>query len=139
MGREDKMNINPGLGISVAPSLGIIKKIRDSYNNTHFLQNDKIDETTIVKRVTQILQNCGLSNQNEIQNIAELNIYPAEYFCPEIKLGKAVITKNTHSIHWYSGSWLSPAQQFRAKVKKVFGSRIYDAVFDPLKKVLKIK
>ena len=46
-----------------------------------------------------------------------INIYPAEYFCPiNMNTGKLKITKNTHSIHRYAGSWVDPVTRFRGKV-----------------------
>ena len=39
-------------------------------------------------------------------------IYPKDYFCPkDYETGYLEISKNTHSIHHYTATWITPIQQ----------------------------
>lgn len=121
--------VAPGLGLAVAPGLGLIKEILEDYEKASFLNADgSLNLTTIVTRTTNILKRHGLTNINEIQTVAEVNIYPREYFCPiDMTTGKIEITPNTYSIHRYAGSWESKRNLFRGKVyrfiNKAFGKK----------------
>ena len=92
-----------------APGLGLYKEILDFYHTIHFANEDgTLNEQTVVFYTTNILKKHGLQEVEEIQNIAGVYIYPAEYFCPmNYGTGKLTITKNTVSIHHYSASWHS--------------------------------
>lgn len=121
---------NPGLGIAVAPGLGIAatpglsiyKEILNSYNNYRFINDDgTYNTTTVVRYTTDILAKNGLRAVAGIQNIADITIYPKEYFNPlDDTTGKLVVTENTHSIHWYSKTWLTKGEILRSKITKPF-------------------
>ena len=135
MGCENKVSaVNPGLGLAVAPGLGLIKEKLEDYEKDSFINPDgSLDLTTIVTRTTNILKRHGLQNGNEIQTVAGINIYPVEYFCPfDMSSGKLIITKNTHSIHCYAGSWETKENKFRGKVyrliHRIFGERFAEQV-----------
>ena len=76
--------------------------------------------TTIVERTTKILKRHGLENTDNIQTVAEINIYPREYFCPvNMETGKLEITPNTYSIHRFAGSWEKKSNKFRGKIYRL--------------------
>lgn len=122
--------INPGLGLGVAPGIGLIKKILDYYQYQHFVNSEgNINTETVVTKVTRILIEEGLKNVSGIQNISGIYIYPKEYFNPlNNNTGKLEITENTHSIHWYSMSWMSKIQKIRSMITRpihrIFGENI---------------
>ena len=75
---------------------------------------------------TQALLKVGLQRNGKYQKLSSATIYPKEYFNPyESKIGKLNNTKSTVSVHWYTGSWLTPAQKLRSVigrfVRRVFG------------------
>ena len=76
MGCENETSaVNPGLGLAVAPGLGVIKEILEDYEKASFLNADgSLDLTTIVTRTTNKLKQYGLQDINEIQTVAEINI-----------------------------------------------------------------
>lgn len=114
MGCENAQgSVNPGLGIALPPGLDIIKEILDDYEASEFLKPDgSCDLTTIVERTTNLLKRYGLVETSQIQQIADIYIYPMEYFCPiDIETGKMHITNNTYSIHRYDGSWITPVNR----------------------------
>ena len=110
--------VNPGLGLGVKPGLGLYQEILYYYENEHFLYTDgRQNLTTVVMRITSILQQYGLKNENVFQTIAGINIYPTDYFCPiRITDGKLCLTDRTVSIHHYAASWTSPTHRFLRKV-----------------------
>lgn len=110
---------NPGLGLGVAPGLGLYKELLDRYEALEFVREDgSLNLTTIVKYTTDLLVEHGLKPSNEIQSVAGINIYPREYFNPlDDNTGKLVITANTHSIHWYSKTWLE-VSPMRMKISR---------------------
>lgn len=111
-----------GLGIASPAASSVYKEILNSYENSSFLKKDgTMDLTTVVERVSDIFHKHGLTNKNEIQYVANVTIYPVEYFCPKDYItGEVKITKNTYTIHHYDGSWLDifaqKTKQFRYQI-----------------------
>lgn len=105
--RNNVPQVNPGLGIGANPSLNLYNEILNYYQYLSFLKSDgKPNEITVVKHTTNVLIKNGLKATNNIQEIAGIWIYPADYFNPLDSLtGKLKITDNTRSIHWYMNSW----------------------------------
>ena len=96
-------SVNPGLGMGVAPGLGIIKKMLDFYEGRHFeFIPGGIGQLTIVHIATEVLLKAGLEQQHGIQQVNDIWIYPAEYFCPiNLKTGRIHVKPNTRTIHHY--------------------------------------
>jgi hypothetical protein len=111
---------NAGLGIGCNAGLGIVYQILEFYATIHFLNSDgSYNLHTVVEYVTAILKEQGLKDENTIQHLDGLTIYPVEYFCPKsFVTGKLKITENTYSIHHYDGSWLSPGMLKLLKEKE---------------------
>lgn len=114
--------INPGLGIAAPAKLSIFKEIIEYYNSQSFLNEDgTANLETVVIKTTKLLYKHGLQNVTGIQKIEEITIYPREYFNPkDSSTGEMKITENTHSIHWYSMTWLSTYQKLRKKILDPF-------------------
>ncbi len=119
--------INPGLGLAVAPGLGLYKEILDYYDTLRFLNADGTpNQTTVVKHTTGVLLRHGLQQHNNIQEVAGVWIYPKDYFNPlNDNTGKLDITPNTRSIHWYSKTWFSSRNPLREwivrRIHRYFG------------------
>lgn len=130
--------VAPGLGMAVNPGLSIIKEIIDDYEHSSFVMSDgTCDLTTIVERTTKILKKHGLSNTDEIQNVADVNIYPPEYFCPiNMETGKLKITLNTYSIHRFAGSWEKKSNKFRGNVYRLINRFLGKRAARLLRKIL---
>ena len=68
---------------------------------------------------TQALAKLGLVPNGQLQTVAGAMICPPDHFNPyESATGTLNVTQNTISIHWYAGSWLSPARRLRSKLTK---------------------
>lgn len=117
----EKKEINPGLGLAVAPGLGLYKELLDAYNERHFKNEDgSFNLKTVVDYTTECLLLHGLKEENKIQNVAGIYIYPKEYFNPrDMDTGKLIVTDKTISIHHYSASWVDPYSRFRGKVYNI--------------------
>lgn len=113
--------VAPGLGLGVNPGLSLYKEILNYYNSLTFYGIDgKPNQTTVVTHTTNILKDNGLLSSNDIQEVAGVWIYPADYFNPLDSLtGKLKLTKNTRSIHWYMNSW-SNRSQFYHWLSKIY-------------------
>ena len=128
----DEITANPGLGIAAAPGLGIYKEILDYYETQSFLNaNGTPNLTTVVTRVTEILKRHGLENRPGIQTVDGITVYPSDYFNPlDSTTGRLQKTANTHSIHWYSKSWLPKSTRLRCKItntcRRAFGKNCFD-------------
>lgn len=120
------LEVNPGLGLGVTPRHALYKEILDSYEKSHFLNQDGSNNyITVVDRTTQILKSHGFKNTNELQQVANIHVYPKDYFCPlDYISGKLMVTENTKSIHWYDASWLDNRMKNRRKnvgnIRKMF-------------------
>lgn len=114
-------SVNPGLGMGVAPGLGIIKKMLDYYVGRHFeFVPGGIGQLTIVHIATEVLLKSGLKLQQGIQQVDNIWIYPAEYFCPiNLKTDRIHVKPNTRTIHHYAGTWQDKHFSFKELIKKV--------------------
>lgn len=113
-------SVNPGLGMGVAPGLGIIKKMLDFYVGKHFVHEANMrNQITVVHIATQVLRENGLKNVAGIQEVAGCFIYPSEYFCPiNVTTGRIHVEKNTRTIHHYAGTWVDKKVSFKEILKR---------------------
>ena len=99
--------VAPGLGLGCNPGLGLYAEILGLYGGLHFKRADGgLNMKTVVEYTTELLVDKGLKNTNEIQQVADIWIYPKEYFCPmDYQTNEMKITSNTRAIHHYAASW----------------------------------
>lgn len=111
---------NPGLGLGVAPGLGLIKKMCDYYDDKHFeFKEGGKGQETVVHIATRILYENGMQNIGGIQCVDGVWIYPSEYFCPiNITTKRLHTTENTRSIHRYMDSWGGQKKSWKDYVRK---------------------
>lgn len=121
------IGVNAGLGLGAERGMPIYKKILEFYNCRSFLN----ETSTVVTNVTQLLALEGLQNQNEMQSVEGITIYPAEYFCPMDSItGIIEVAPSTVSIHHYSCSWIDHKSLgyrlyvIKKKLIKVFGAKL---------------
>jgi hypothetical protein len=109
MGFESIGGVAVGLGMGSIAGNNIFRDVLNYYKKQHFiLQKGRYNTRTVVSIVTEIMRKYGLRDEDRIQYIEGIKIYPIEYFCPKsFETGKTEITKNTVSIHHYDGSWVS--------------------------------
>ena len=115
--------VAPGLGMATEKGNSLFKYILDKYSQIEFRRKDGTYNTkTVAWHVTNMLKILGLKDQNCIQTIKGVRIYPPEYFCPKsTRDGKIRITPNTRTIHYYNQSWQSPVIRLGRKVVLLIG------------------
>lgn len=122
-------DVATGLGIAAPKGLPLYREILDDYEQSRFLQEDgSYDMTTVVKRITRILDRHGLEHVDKLQRIAGIVIYPKEYFCPlDYHTRKIHRTRNTYAIHYYADSWndrpLSAKGKIYRWIYRIFGEK----------------
>lgn len=112
--------VAPGLCLGAIPKMSLYKNILDYYCQLFFIQSDGTFNTTdaVVNITTRELIKVGLLGESDIQNVAGISIYPADYFNPfDDATGRLCLTNNTRTIHWFSKSWMrvSPIRQWFAR------------------------
>ena len=132
--------VNPGLGIGATPQMDFYKMVLDAYAGFHFLNADgSLNQKTVVSYTTELLECNGMKSMNDIQEVANIWIYPVDYFNPFNDLtGKLDITANTRSIHWYSKTWnnQNPLRQWLSRMShRVFGMCLHNSM-ENIKKFL---
>lgn len=106
-----------------------VKDLLDEYSNLHFIKpNGDLDLITNVVRITNLTEKkYGLRRKSSFQDLKESSVtfYPFDYFCPKSwSTGRINITKNTCTIHHFSGSWMTK------KEKSILGlSQKYNKIF----------
>ena len=121
--QSEEISVATGLGLGADVGSSLLEEILDSYHHSHFIKNESGSYETVVTRVTRIILKYGSINPKEISEVAEINIYPSEYFCPlSFYTGKMTITNNTRSIHHYTASWFSKTQKRILSIKKQFAN-----------------
>ena len=109
IGMEQIGTINTGQGFGAEKKHPFIQKNKKFYEDYDFLdKNGKFKKIICVPITTEILKERGLKNENSIQEVYDMKVYPVEYFCPKvIGTNKINITENTYSIHHFESSWKS--------------------------------
>ena len=100
----------------------IVKAFLDSYNDRSFyLANGEADVTTNVTAFTNMLLKKGLKLNNKKQVVEGMTLYPREYFSPKnYYTGKIELTKNTHTIHHFAGTWKTESELKKDRKKNAY-------------------
>ena len=134
-GFEDNESIATGLGFGAEPGNPVVGAMLKDYDHIHFrLPDGSLDQLPCPIRNTKSISRL-LPNSYDGKTIVKTKhaaFYPAEYFCPLSADGTTMKkTKHTHSIHWFSATWLSEDEQivhtyriFRGKCEHLFGKRL---------------
>lgn len=121
-GYEDYNSIPTGIIASEKHGLWVERLLRD-YNTKKFINNDgsfnlETNVVQITKTTKEMAPNLVLNN--EFIDLGDVVFYPKDYFCPiNLITNKKKITNNTHTIHWFAGSWYSFKDKLKRRTKKV--------------------
>lgn len=106
--------VSPGLGFGAEKNFPLFKKMMEEiYGDRKFkLGEGNYDTTPSPTLNVEFLLKYGLKLNNQFQVIEDMAIYPSDWFCP-IDTNSAVFnpTENTHSIHHFHASWLTPEEK----------------------------
>ena len=116
----DQVVVAPGLGMGGYAGMELYKRVLDYYTALNF--SDKSESKIsglVVKCTTDILCQFGFVCENKLQQVADVWIYPNDYFNPmDDYTGIIRVTENTRAIHYYAKSWIdgySPLRNFLSK------------------------
>lgn len=94
--------VNPGVGVGAPAGHPFYGHMLDVYATLSFST-----EENIVNITTRELEKYGLQNCNDVQQCAEMAIYPVDFFCPiDYETRELKVTDKTRTIHHYAESWL---------------------------------
>ncbi len=116
---SDKKNAtsNTGLGFGSIETGSALKSMLKEYDS---LLDGKHGVIGCPILNTKALVQCGLIKDGSYQELSSATVYPKEYFNPyDASTGRLNKTANTVSIHWYTGSWLSPSQKLRVNLGRI--------------------
>lgn len=119
--------VNPGVGMGAEKGMEVYATILQYYSQLNFINKDGSYNTidAVVNITTRELIKVGLKKTDDIQTVADITIYPSDYFNPFNDItGKLNKTKNTRTIHWFTKTWLniSPWRQWLSRfAHRVFG------------------
>ena len=107
MGFQTNNEVATGLGFGARKGNSVVQALLRDYDALDFLKADgSADLTPCPERNTRVLQALGVRKDGTRQSIAEMEIFPAEYFCPmDLYNRKLRVTPKTYSIHRYAESW----------------------------------
>lgn len=90
------------------------------YDTATFIKEDgSYNLTTNVTIMTEICLKYGLQQNNTLQCVEGLTLYPKDYFCPKSYVTEKINkTKNTVTIHHFSASWRPNEQIEAAKARR---------------------
>ena len=125
-GIESPGALAAGLGLASRQREPIFADILESYAQSCFLKpNGLMDLTTVVVRVSEIFKRYGFTDENKIQNVKGITIYPVDYFNPkDPKTGDVKISSNTYSIHHFDASWVIPLRKKYITYRRLISSKI---------------
>ena len=75
--------VNLGLGFGAEAGNALVKEMRDDYDTVSFLNPDgSLNTAPCVKYQTRLLKEKGFVDEDRLQQVESMTIYPTEYFCP---------------------------------------------------------
>lgn len=121
MGFETPEFVNPGLGVALPQESKIAKEVMALFEKTQFLNpNGSFNPKGIVPITTSVLEKFGLRKDGSFQKVEDITVYPIDWFNPyDDATGRLKSTPNTHSIHWYSKTWLPKQNPLRVKLARM--------------------
>lgn len=130
-GFENNSHVNTGQGFGSEAHHPAVQAMLEQYRQLKPDEQGRYPVIGCPILNTQALLPFGLQLNGQRQTVAGVEIYPAEYFNPyESTTGRLNKTKNTMSVHWYSGSWMSKGTVLRSKITKplhrVFGEDCFE-------------
>ena len=106
--KGSKIAINPGLGLGAEANILIYHEILMRFKKLCFYDSEKKwNNYSMIPMVTDLFLQMGLLSNGQIQHLCDIDIYPQRYFNPyDGVTGRLQISPETHSIHWYSATWM---------------------------------
>lgn len=103
------------------------------YDGKEFTPNEETNTALITRAMSQI----GFELNNQYQEFENMFVaYPCDFFCPLVSAGhKLHLTKNTHCIHHFAGSWLPHHVQLKTKIMRILPEWLSNMLHDIKRKI----
>lgn len=120
IGFENDEFVNSGQMLAAEAGHPVLAEMMVRYEGIDFFRPDGSMNLLGCPHVnTEVLEAHGLVKNGREQTVADVHIYPADWFNPlDSTTGLLNKTKNTVSIHWYSMSWIPRWKQARVKIMR---------------------
>lgn len=76
--------------------------------------------------------------EHTFQIINGITIYPKRYFCPTIHENEIDILSDTHSIHHYAASWVTPSMKLKGKISSLISKCVPVSVYTLIRKTYRL-
>jgi len=119
--KDTKIAIAPGLGLGADVGLPVYQEILNGFAKLDYYDaQGKRNNFSMIPMVTNMFIQRGLIANGQIQQLYGITIYPQRFFNPYNSInGKLQLTPETHSIHWFSASWMEPKALWMVKLKRM--------------------
>lgn len=113
------------------------EKLLHDYDDRAFITADgSCDLTTNVAAISRACVDAGLVLDNSKQTIEGFTLFPKDYFCPKDPSDLSLhLTVNSHTIHHFDGSWITPTERFHRQIAHIIGPKATAAVKRLLRRV----
>lgn len=116
---DKRYKLNTGVGFGAEAETGLVKELRDFYDNISFIKEDgRADLTPCTEYIAEVFKKYGISLDNRNQRLSDgIRVYSSEYFSPKSYTdGTINLTKNTYSIHHFAASWHSRSDRIATSI-----------------------
>ena len=115
-GFENDRFVNTGEGFGAEPHNPAVRQMLAEYDQLLDGQHGTIG---CPRLNTDALLKLGLELNGEKQKLSGAVVFPEDYLNPRSSVtGELRKTENTHSIHWYSASWMPWHKRLRSAISK---------------------
>lgn len=120
IGFENDSFVNSGQLLGAEAGHPILEEMMARYEDLEFYRPDgKLFLLGCPHVNTQVLEAHGLVKNGREQLVADVHVYPADWFNPlDSATGLLHMTENTVSIHHYAMSWIAPAKRLRVRLMR---------------------
>ncbi len=116
IGFEDGRRLSTSF-IACEKNNNVIRELLRDYEGRSFYKSGVVDNTPNVKRITKYFIQHGLKKDNSKQIVEGFTVLPTDYLSPKNHFSKqTIITKNTHAIHHFEGSWENEEDKYKHEI-----------------------
>lgn len=123
----ERKNVNPGLVLfAKEPNNYYMTEMVKIYKEQRFILEDGSFNVKVVgDYFTELLMKNGFVNENSLQKLNGITIYPSEFFCPSVGVtDETFFTDNTYTKHLFYASWQTKKYKTKILIQKMLGKRI---------------
>lgn len=136
-GYETSQTIPTGIMGSI-PGLELFEKLLNFYHTNTFINPDgSYNDCTNVKIITDIAISYGFTPDGTKKTVLGFTLFPQTFFCPlSHDSEETCFSKNTYTIHHFSGSWCDRKTRFVGIWNKQLGKKVSETLGAPLSGII---